>query len=68
MTYFAASDVSASIQPDPRPRGDDDNPDPRPFGSVNYTQNNYSPKALTNAEIYRQTKNQLSTAKGALPV
>jgi tape measure domain-containing protein len=36
-------------------------------GSVlNYTQNNYSPKALSSAEIYRQTKNQLSITKGAL--
>ncbi|UVK63608.1 tape measure protein [Streptomyces phage Doxi13] len=35
-------------------------------GTVNYTQNNYSPKALSQAEIYRQTKNQLSTVKGAL--
>ena len=35
-------------------------------GSVSYTQNNYSPKALSEAEIYRQTKNQLSTVKGAL--
>jgi hypothetical protein len=34
--------------------------------SVSYTQNNYSPKALSAAEIYRQTKNQLSTVKGAL--
>jgi tape measure domain-containing protein len=33
---------------------------------TNYTQNNYSPKALSQAEIYRQTKNQLSKAKGAL--
>ena len=33
---------------------------------LNYTQNNYSPKALSRAEIYRQTKNQLSTVKGAL--
>lgn len=32
----------------------------------NFTQNNYSPKALSNAEIYRQTKNQISAAKGAL--
>lgn len=32
----------------------------------NYTQNNTSPKALSSAEIYRQTKNQLSVAKGAL--
>ncbi|UQT02466.1 tape measure protein [Streptomyces phage Annihilus] len=37
-----------------------------PAGTVNYTQNNYSPKALSQAEIYRQTKNQLSTVKGAL--
>jgi hypothetical protein len=33
---------------------------------LNYTQNNYSPKALSSAEIYRQTKNQLSITKGAL--
>lgn len=33
---------------------------------TNYTQNNYSPKALSSAEIYRQTKNQLSITKGAL--
>jgi hypothetical protein len=43
--------------------------DPR-FGgappSVSYTQNNYSPKTLSPAEIYRQTKNQLSVTKGAL--
>lgn len=31
-----------------------------------FEQNNYSPKALTPAEIYRQTKNQLSVVKGAL--
>ncbi|QAY16235.1 tape measure protein [Streptomyces phage IceWarrior] len=35
-------------------------------GSVSYVQNNYSPKALSSAEIYRNTKNQLSTVKGAL--
>jgi len=33
---------------------------------VQFIQNNNSPKALTNAEIYRQTRNQLSMAKGAL--
>ena len=32
--------------------------------SVNFTQNNYSPKALSRFEIYRQTKNQLSAMKG----
>jgi hypothetical protein len=29
-------------------------------------QNNTSPKALSSAELYRQTNNQLSRAKGAL--
>lgn len=32
--------------------------------SFSYVQNNYSPKALSRAEIYRQTKNQFSTVKG----
>lgn len=31
-----------------------------------FIQNNTSPKALSEATIYRQTKNQISTAKGAL--
>jgi len=35
-------------------------------GGVSFTQNNYSPKALSSAEIYRQTKNQLSTVRGVL--
>lgn len=32
--------------------------------NMNFTQNNYSPKALSRAEIYRQTKNQFSAMKG----
>lgn len=35
-------------------------------GSINFTQNNYSPKALDRYEIYRQTKNQVAMLKGAL--
>lgn len=39
--------------------------DGTPTGDVyNFTQNNTSPKALSAGEIYRQTKNQLSRAKG----
>lgn len=34
--------------------------------SLTFVQNNTSPKALSPADIYRQTKNQLSMAKGAL--
>ena len=32
--------------------------------NINYTQNNYSPKALSRLEIYRNTRNQLQTLKG----
>lgn len=33
--------------------------------NYNFVQNNYSPKALNQAEIYRQTKNEFSRLKGA---
>ena len=33
---------------------------------INFTQNNYSPKALSRIEIYRDTRNQLSMLKGAV--
>ena len=39
---------------------------PTSASSVSFTQNNYSPKALTRDEIYRNTNNQISAAKGAL--
>ena len=35
-----------------------------PVASISFTQNNYSPKALSRMEIYRQTRNQISTLKG----
>jgi hypothetical protein len=35
---------------------------------VKFEQNNYSPEALTEVEIYRQTKNQLSQLKTALAI
>jgi hypothetical protein len=38
----------------------------KPPTEINLTQNNYSPKALSATEIYRQTKNQMSLAKEAL--
>jgi hypothetical protein len=36
--------------------------------SVTFEQNNYSPEALSEIEIYRQTKNQLSQLKSALAI
>lgn len=38
----------------------------QPTAEITYNQYNQSPKALSSAEIYRQTKNQLSVTKGAL--
>lgn len=35
-------------------------------GGVTFVQNNYSPKALSRIDIYRQTRNQLSGARGAM--
>lgn len=37
-----------------------------PSQTIMFEQNNYSPKALSEVELYRQTKNQLSLAKGVL--
>jgi tape measure domain-containing protein len=50
---------------DNRPGGPDDGQ--APMTELNYTQINNSPKALSTADIYRQTKNQLSAKKGELP-
>lgn len=49
--------VAASIEPPAVPVQD-----------IKFEQNNYSPEALTLAEIYRQTNNQLSQAKSALGI
>ena len=37
---------------------------PASGNNYNFTQNNYSPKALSRIDIYRQTKNQFSVLKG----
>lgn len=37
---------------------------PTTGNNYNFTQNNYSPKALSRIDIYRQTKNQFSALKG----
>lgn len=58
VSYVAAKKIVAPA------KGDDGTYSPNdPKPSFTYTQNNYSPKALSSAEVYRQTKNQLSTVK-----
>jgi tape measure domain-containing protein len=44
-----------------------DDPRDPPMEATVYNQYNNSPKALSSAEIYRNTRNQLSSTKGALP-
>jgi tape measure domain-containing protein len=65
VSYSKAADVSATTRP-ATSQDDDQDDSPVSARSVSFTQNNYSPKALSSAQIYRQTKNQLSKAKGAL--
>ena len=43
-----------------------DSTSPAAAPTIKFEQNNYSPKALSEVELYRQTKNQLALAKGAL--
>jgi hypothetical protein len=64
-SYTKASDLTNQTSNDNPDNQDPGNPDlPR---SITFIQNNNSPKALSTADIYRQTKNQLSTTKEALP-
>lgn len=63
-SYSAASTISASQAVTP-----EDVVAAAPGGtSVKFEQNNYSPEALSEIEIYRQTKNQLSQFKSLLGV
>ncbi len=62
-TYSKASAASAGYQSNVEvSNANNDNPDDRP-ADITFIQNNTSPKALSAAEIYRLTKNQLSKAK-----
>ncbi len=63
-TYSRAQGVSNAFQA--RQNVVDSNGSTEVPAPVSFTQNNYSPTALSEATIYRQTNNQLSKAKGAL--
>jgi hypothetical protein len=66
----AASLRSASLAARAISANQTENVDPatdQPVPAVQFIQNNNSPKALSTAEIYRRTNNQLSKLKGGLP-
>lgn len=64
FTTQQANIVAASYTP---PETSSVQPAPVQSTTLEFKQYNTSPKALSSAEIYRQTNNQLSVAKGALP-
>ena len=62
-TLFSRSQalaVSTGIATSRRQNLQNEDASPNTRNSYNFTQNNYSPKALSRTEIYRQTKNQFS--------
>lgn len=62
-TLFSRSQaltVSTGIAASRGPDLQNEDTNPNTGNSYNFTQNNYSPKALSRTEIYRQTKNQFS--------
>lgn len=64
--YTQATSARAGYQANMAAKYDSNTSPVSPVATVSYVQNNTSPKALSTAEIYRQTKNQLSVAKGAV--
>lgn len=62
-TLFSRSQaltVSTGVAASRGPDLQNEDTNPNTGNSYNFTQNNYSPKALSRTEIYRQTKNQFS--------
>lgn len=59
-----AMSISTGMRPASREEIQNGDAPSGPGGTFTFTQNNYSPKALSRIEIYRQTRNQLSTMKG----
>lgn len=64
--YLTAKDASAGYQANAAATQTGGNIPPASTTEVNFTQINQSPKALSTAEIYRNTNNQISKVKGAL--
>ena len=67
-SYSRASTIAVEDRAARREMADSLNRTPEPRIDFKYEQNISSPKATSNAEIYRQTKNSLSQIKRQLPV
>ena len=64
--YAKAKIVSRGFDENRKPTSDPDDDDDGRGGGVTFNQYNTSPKALSEAELYRQSKNLLSRAKEAV--
>jgi len=60
VSYGQAMSISADTQAALQAATGTESATPAPTTTVEYTQNNYSPKALSPSEVYRNTKNGLS--------
>jgi tape measure domain-containing protein len=66
-SYNTAASVSAAYSASQEANPSSGVGNDTPTTVLSFVQNNNSPKNLSSVEIYRQTKNQLSVAKGGLP-
>lgn len=65
LSQSKAATIRIGMAPEEE-RGTDTAGSSRAGNTYTFTQNNYSPKALSRLDIYRQTKNQFSALKGAV--
>lgn len=65
VSYGQASDIETAQRDQSEPVDEVAGSNDNPTKTIVFNQTNNSPKALSNADIYRRTKNQLSVAKGS---
>ena len=66
-SYAMASALATQQRANAESASDSSGSGDEPGTGDTYIQNIYSPKAISNAEIYRNTKNFISTKKGTEP-
>ena len=64
MAAYSSQQASAIENERSQAEGDDDAVTDKSGVTLNFTQNNTSPKAIDTIDVYRNTKNQISSVKG----
>lgn len=65
-SYVAAAGVAKQVKAAQKARFEETKQSEATSTPLQFVQNNYSPKALSPVDLYRQTNNQLSRARGVL--